>query len=241
MNDSREYLHAFDVLKGALEVVWGEATIEEHVSFLEGVPEDAQRFEESNVYAVCFSEVPDLLSQWRAYCPNGSGVALGFTTGDLRDITEFQAFQLGRCIYDSKEQTEKVLYELRFYLRRLLEEENPTPAFTQRMVREFILHSFLAIAPFFKDPAFSEEREWRLVLEFVPQLKDLGFRIGGSTLTPYVKTGVAYPGETLALAQIIIGPTPHPELVVSAMDLLKAKYNLARTTLHKSTIPYRPW
>lgn len=30
------------------------------------------------LYAACFSEEKDLLSQWRGYANNGAGVAIGF-------------------------------------------------------------------------------------------------------------------------------------------------------------------
>ena len=33
----------------------------------------------SNLYASCFSEDGDLLSQWRAYADNGTGVSIGFS------------------------------------------------------------------------------------------------------------------------------------------------------------------
>jgi hypothetical protein len=242
LNDSSEFNYAFGILQEALEIVRSKSLSNPQRSFLDAVLQHITRIEEHNVYVVCFSEVPDLLSQWRGYSPNGSGVSLAFTTGDLRDLARGQGFRLERCLYDKQEQIQRLVDELHNFIGMIIDRED-APADERALILadDFATDIFLHIAAFFKHQAFSEEREWRLVLGGLPMLTDLNFRIAGSTVTPYIRFALVFEGESIALSGIVIGPTPHPELVESAMKMLIVKHGLREVRVQRSAIPFRTW
>lgn len=97
----------------------------EYQRFAEGAVDYLQRYTADSqwesaighVFGVSFCRKPDLLSQWRAYGLNGSGVCIGFERHKLA-----AAFQAGSEIvdvdYHPKRQTERVLALLRPALER---------------------------------------------------------------------------------------------------------------------------
>lgn len=96
----------------------------------------------------------DLLSQWRAYCPNG-GVSIGFSKNALERLAEQQRFKLVQCIYEPDEQKEK----LRQVLRGWSEHGQPISDFTSFST------AFRRTVASLKHPEFREEIEFRLVSE----------------------------------------------------------------------------
>src|SRR5437870_11124600 len=65
------------------------------------------------VYVFSFSAVPDLLSQWRAYCPDGAGVAIGFPKALINRRAAVHGFDFAPCIYNPRQQAEAVVSILR--------------------------------------------------------------------------------------------------------------------------------
>jgi hypothetical protein len=109
-----------------------------------------------HVYAACFCQEGDLLSQWRAY-GGDSGYAIGFRTSSL--------LNLSTSLPDAHFQ--KVTYGLddaRTYLNEMLEAVSQNiagfPGATGNMrLMTRVLPTVAAI----KHPAFAEEQEWRLL------------------------------------------------------------------------------
>lgn len=123
-------------------------------------------YSNANLYACCFSEEKDLLSQWRAYADNGTGVAIGFS---------------GKYL----EQTDKDLYGLKF--RKVNYDPEQHRIYAKEQV-ETIIKSMEAGKNFFaamgdvfenrieenscrKKPAFAEEKEWRLSIAMSPEAR----------------------------------------------------------------------
>lgn len=110
----------------------------------------AERFiknADRNLYTYVFSlsRQGDLLSQWRAYCPNGV-VSIGFSKGALERLAKQQNFSLVACIYDREKQVEKI--------KEIMEKETDDDSFYQEFPRALVS---------LKHPAFSEEEEYRLI------------------------------------------------------------------------------
>jgi hypothetical protein len=77
-------------------------------------------------------------------------------------------------------------------------------------------------SPYFKDPAFKDERKWRLVVKY---------RSGEYSLIPYIVLPVALKAE-LTLSEVVVGPTPLPENArAAAMQLLRPKPERSRTPI----------
>jgi hypothetical protein len=106
------------------------------------------------------------------------------------------------------------------------------------------------IAPFlvcFKSPGFREEQEWRIicaVLQALPPAQ-VHIRVGAVGLMPYVKLPLGSGRAAGAgagkqpLQRIIYGPTVHPALTKTALELLCRQIGYSHITLDGSTIPLR--
>lgn len=128
---------------------------------LEQIGEKASR----HIFVVCFSEVSELLSQWRAYADDGHGFAIGFDFQRLSD----QPSPTGRTM------SGKVLYDerlLRKAIRDYLLQNAPNsashlePGEEEAVVADASNHSWaiLGTAVLFKHHGFREEREARIAV-----------------------------------------------------------------------------
>lgn len=125
-------------------------------------------------YVTCFSEEGDVLSQWRGYADDGFGVSIGFDSEVLKTIaSNEELLQLKKVVYPrSKELIHK---EIKSHARSFL--ESVYYAISQGDTKDiyfndYSLDSFYSVSTkallqeslFYKNPAFQEEKEWRLVL-----------------------------------------------------------------------------
>ena len=123
-------------------------------------------------YAICFSERGDSLSQWRGYADDGSGVCIGFRADKLReklvDIHEADGpghtFQFQPIRYTQQEQKDMIRPYIRsiFQVLNALLKQNAQP--TGEIIKLF--RAINGESAFCKNPAFSEEHEWRLAVNF---------------------------------------------------------------------------
>lgn len=129
-------------------------------------------YEELITYAICFSEKQDSLSQWRGYADDGRGVCIGFRADRIREklIQNRESddpghtFQFKPIRYLENEQKDLI----RPYIKNIFEELSILLKQKAKPTGE-IIKLFLAIngeSAFCKNPAFSEEREWRLAVNF---------------------------------------------------------------------------
>lgn len=115
-------------------------------------------------YLACFSEESDLLSQWRAYADDGQGVSIGFNLDHFgieralphTNVSANSGMGLHNVIYDPKEQRAIVDFLVR---EAIASESRISP---QNAGCE-LANAFKRIATIVKNPAFQEEREWRLI------------------------------------------------------------------------------
>ncbi len=129
------------------------------------------------VYSACFSEYPDLLSQWRGYAQDGQGIAIGFSKSKLLSLNDVLPYNLAfeQVVYDiDKQQT---------FIQQIIEEN------IKKMQQKGIGHTALELNinysmkfPLYKNPSFKEEAEWRLIYLSKPgnpkpdsDIKDLQF------------------------------------------------------------------
>ena len=221
----------------------------------------------SEVFVASFSEDGDSLSQWRAYSPGGLGFSIGFdaeslitahvpdpktgkpnsVTSSLRKITYLKD---GASLQEELLNDGKALgVALASFIPRT-DSIDPSGATA----------ALLAVtAPTFKHDAFRDEREWRLILlnasgqlsakererrlfygEGLGAMPGKQFRAGKSMLVPYVE---AEPNvdDSYFIKEVIVGPTPHPELSVKSVEAFFQSLNHAEVTVRPSKVPYRHW
>jgi hypothetical protein len=106
------------------------------------------------------------------------------------------------------------------------------------------------LAPFIKHDAFKDEAEWRKVVsKDIRPMPGQMFRQGKSTLIPFAEIMLdvrregaeRVPQETYFVDEVIVGPTPTPELTLEAVQALFASEGHPEVRVRKSEIPFRSW
>lgn len=136
-------------------------------------------YDESPVLITCFSEKKDILSQWRAYGQDGTGVAIGFNYKAISLLNDKRDMFFEKVIYKENKQKEKLgqlIESVIIYIQNMFEEDKAriSDDFNVYFKEEFdafceVLVDYIGpISCIIKNPAFSEEREIRII--FNPKL-----------------------------------------------------------------------
>ncbi|MDD5505513.1 MAG: DUF2971 domain-containing protein [Candidatus Omnitrophica bacterium] len=180
----------------------------------------------------CLSAEGDLLSQWRGYAEDASGVSIGFSKGYLDKLSEanrnpqIPGFTLQKVEYDRKLQEEliKPTYNkikelinkgafkmpleptiLGLKSQQEIDAENEE---TKKTFSAFSITILQLLASLFllKTKAFCEEREWRLISYLVKSPDDqCSFRPSLDKIIPYIICPLLDLKEDPIL-QVILGP-----------------------------------
>lgn len=242
MNDSKEFAHSIDLAASELRR-HKIKTPHGHTSALcDALIDRLDRLSQLAVYVACFSEVEDSLSQWRGYCPPSFGYSLGFDADVLGAIAKPQDFDLQPCIYDD-DRKRKVIKEWVDSTLMQLSAACPVDAdpadFCEKHAGRFITQ-FWEFAPYMKDKAFQDEREWRLV-GLVPSFDTrLSVRAGKSKLVPYVPIKLDFTKAPELLWNAAIGPNPHMELAIQSLSLALRNCHFLHG-VRPTSVPYRDW
>jgi hypothetical protein len=178
----------------------------------------------TTIYVACFCQNDNLLSQWRAYGQVG-GYSLGFqiATGNLGLTVPggFWDLRLAKVVYNSAVQQERINSFVKEALLSISESslENVSEGARKALMRDaisYIENRLLDEIVMFKNPAFKEEKEWRLIVR--PRLFDppqnqesssdgpiFKFRASRGFLIPYLEL---HPEIThLPLKSVRFGPS----------------------------------
>lgn len=118
-----------------------------------------------SVYACCLSEEGDLLSQWRAYADNGFGVSIGVSRNILEDLNnEPYGLSFFKVIYDLEEQYQYISDQVSL-IKKTMEYKNFYASSAEVFENNAAKNSCM------KNPAFSEEKEWRLCIGMAPECR----------------------------------------------------------------------
>lgn len=242
MNDSTEFSLALNLARQHLEAIIIATNHASEKSAAAMLHKSLEGIEDINIFAVCFCEGGDLLSQWRGYAGGRQGYALGFSVDVLMQSADGNGFTLGPCIYEQATQREIV----REAVDHCIMDELSLTA-----ERRWGFHGPLAdilfrCGAFFKDPTFQDEKEWRLVSSTVLYSEEkIRFRPGNSMLMPYYALPVKN-SDRHAIEFVVVGPCPHMELATSAVTSLLMRHGndgplYARQIALGSKIPFRNW
>jgi hypothetical protein len=170
MNDSSELSYAAELIH--------EVFLERLAAFPDPRPRETLILREDMLnpfvfdmrpYVACFCEDGDLLSQWRGYSRGRTGVSIGLKL--YPDLPDFPGM-LRKVVYEPTTQRELVAEAVDNWLTTTVaildqgigvRKVFPYPALwaIQRALEDFFLC--------FKHPAFSEEKEWRLIRLVAPR------------------------------------------------------------------------
>ncbi|MGA8149435.1 MAG: DUF2971 domain-containing protein [Terriglobales bacterium] len=244
LNDSSEYSFAIDLVRKAIQDREATAHNTFDIALNSILAERLMTETQAEVYVSSFTENPDQLSQWRAYSPSTGGYAIGFRTKDLAQPEGSKPSRfLAHCVYDSGVQ-ERLVKKLVQVVANSAETNRATGLERDRVFRETFKQFgrlLPLVAPVLKDPSFEEEQEWRLVcLPAAFEGASPHFRENRSMLVPYHEHH--FPSKTpVPIEELVIGPTPHPQLARDAAKALLSANGMVSTTVQSSSIPYRTW
>lgn len=198
-------------------------------------------------YAVSFCVEGDQLSQWRAYAQKGTGYAVGFDTEQLRSA---QAV-LGEVVYQPDEQIRGIRPAIQKYVedigiwRKNLStfEKDQLLSLLVDLIKRFLRDTF-PLFFFFKDPVFSEEREWRLVApRAYGDVENVHFREMQGTVVPYIQIKIPTPDpikkDRLPMVEVVQGPLTDPALGEKSLRLLLKKHKYEDVQVRQSRVPIR--
>ena len=131
--------------------VCGEKKREEFAPQSLKILDDPEELLSANTaFVASFSEEDDLLSQWRGYCPNGSGFAICLSSDHVHALAKADGWMLLKCSYSEEEQRSAIEG-----IKRLVID---APAASQ-VFATFLLSMGIA----FKHRKFGEEKECRAI------------------------------------------------------------------------------
>jgi hypothetical protein len=243
MNDATEFGLALAMARKELESMMARSTSLAEKAACVQLKDSLSGLEDINIFAVCFCENGDLLSQWRGYSGSSHGYSIAFDSESLMHISSMKNFTIGRCIYDPEVQWSIVHEAVLHSVKNAVDFSSSA--------RRWGFHGPLAdilfrCGGFFKDPSFKDEQEWRLISSTVMYFDEqLGFRSGNSMIVPYYKLSILNEGN-LPIRHIVVGPCPHMELAKFAVTSLLMNHGIkgpleGRVVALESKIPFRNW
>lgn len=196
-----------------------------------------------SIFAACFCENGDALGQWRAYAGPRGGYAVGLRTAALSGRYAVSAMR--RVVYDTERQQALIGGLLD---RAILLLRSPAARGSESMdlILEFLADHLTELIGCFKQPAFNEDREWRLLLVADTAypgegLSEVRFRRAGGHIVPYVELDVtAHIGaDASPIAEVICGPLERAELSARAIQLLLKKRAISGARVRSSALALR--
>lgn len=215
----------------------------------------------SGAAGFCMSEKPDLLSQWRLYADDGSGISIGFSKEYFESLGELKQkrndifnLSIKKVIYDLEAQKSSISDIVNFLrdiikdggtrvpVQGILEDDE---SFKKRMVawRRLIPVSIMSYfaAYSMKNPSFLDEREWRIVSHNLFTKDEVGkiefyYRSSKDKIIPFRKLRLEDTNIN-PISSIYIGPK-NMTSVKTIENILKLN-NFDGVSVIRSTSSYR--
>ncbi len=211
-------------------------------------------------FGFCASEEGDALSQWRGYAQGATGFSIGFRKDKLKELCETKhgAEATGRYFSKVNYEEDTQIQELQPTFKKIKEKISegafsmPTilTMAVEEDVREAddILRSrnldaiskyiFMLMNKFFthKNPAFQEEKEWRVIHHFVKGFEqNVDFRVSENRVVPYA--AISFKDQPDIIGEIVIGPKNETPAYV--IELILKKFGYFDAHIRKSDATYR--
>lgn len=201
--------------------------------------------------ASCFSLDGDVLSQWRAYADDGNGYVIGFKAADLLKLS-IRGLSVEYVEKKQIQEVEKVVKAI-FDIEQTVPEE-------ERYGKDFVeICTVLAFdLASYKNPAFSEEKEVRLVhlvnfeksnesLKLVDnggtafgiesKGQEIKFLMSQNAPKTYIDLDFSNNGKISPIKEVIIGPKN--SVMQSAISVYLETLNIGNVNIKKSKASYR--
>jgi len=246
VNDARELDHARQLMLDVLLESRGRATEPGQFALIDAIETNLRSWTGyPDFYSVSFSSDGDLLGQWRGYGSTGGGYAIGFDPVGLvcpeTNHPQPDRF-LNRVVYDRDRQTE-ILDGVADTMLALFADVSATEA-AMTTARARVFSALGEVAGYFfsfKDPAWSEEKEWRAVYVVPAGKADrVRFRPRSGVAIPFIALPMETdPGRRLPIRRIVQGPTVEPEMATDSLELLLVANGYTDVETTRSAVPLR--
>ena len=240
-NDEEELLHGHRVVSAVVTDEINSSTTPEARTFLEAVKQKLTQ--QVDVYICCFCLEDNLLSQWRAYGANGTGVSIGIDPTEFASLTGPDSppgglLRVWKVFYEEKRQKNIIKTLLR-------EGQSPTQPGTPQERAEKTAAAIQFFLPTFKNEHFAGEQECRMI--FTPQAGfqlSPKFRVGRSMLVPYfslkdLRGLLTQQLNELPIRSVLLGPSGNKLLNKGSAEMMLRAYNYATVSVDCSAIPFR--
>jgi hypothetical protein len=244
-NDRNELFHGLDVAHEQIDALIGKVRYENQKEYLTGFKNDLSKMvKQSRIYLFSTSSIPDLLSQWRGYAPGSTGVSIGLEKGYLTTVTK-DFCRLWPAIYDRGVQASAIDLIVGTLLDLTVDIQFHGTAqelFLPCLARLAGALTYAIAA--FKDPSFSEEKEWRLIFDLDGRAVDppkIHHRVQKNILLPFIKIPIGRTGEgqEKLIKKIIVGPSKTDEYTLRSVEEFLKHKGLQNIPVSRSTIPFR--
>jgi hypothetical protein len=253
LNDSTEVRYGSQLFCDALVAVRqkhsGDAVINEFLERITAtfVEDPSKPSHAPNMYFVtCFTDQGDDLSQWRAYCGDENGYAIGFRAQGLFGNQNSLVARVNYTSDQHKAVAEQVADATVQFFRDGL--ENNRAASPAEWAAEFVpvwTNWIGRLAPLVKNEAFQAEHEYRVVHQL--QLNEMGqvrFRQRKTLMSRHLPLVFPHPAAPrfpmLPIHGVRIGPTHHKEITRISVDTLMMQMGYGTGHVSVSDIPFQP-
>lgn len=247
LNDATELSNALQRI-GAEAVERAKGLAGHEAACLEALGEwcRIRRSEGQSIFVSSLTRNGNLLSQWRGYSSGGQGYSICFDAEQLCGLARRQQFRVGRCTYDHAGQDSFAKRAVE-HVRDAYARFNWREAHVANQMRPFdeffntLEVEIITCAALLKNPAFSEEDEWRLVSPLFPRgkLPGLKFRPAWSCLVPFIEFSLTDDnGELTAINGAIVGPSSNPDQAIMSASLLLGQ-RLGTFAISNPQVPLR--
>ncbi len=233
----------------------GNGHPQEHVNtFRNSVLTDYKMNRELPPFFIGFSEEGDLLSQWRGYANDGTGFSIGFNPEyfqidrhiPLPNAIPDNTIGILPMIYDKSLIYDNVSKTIENYLNKFKSADyaQNSPAMIE------CTGTLVRIASCSKNPAFSEEKEWRILytpiitidkstgfLEVKGKFTDMKFRVRRNMITSYFELPFGIKKDVPPINEIVLGPKNNTS--IGTLGDFLARNELFNIKISKSKLSYR--
>lgn len=219
-------------------------------------------------YVICFTEEADLLSQWRGYANNACGVSIGFSTDCLYPLTcgISSNYNFSQVKYSLDELYDQITVYTKEKIKKNFTNDNQKNSIVLMNIINAIISMLLYNSVLYKNPNFSEEKEWRLIFNpfgnirrikdktsyydrmtelFYDKPEDGGFVKNRMTFHTTDNKIISHIDlsfndiKRLFIKEIVIGSRAQIKDLDLELFLCSNGYNPLHINIHNSDIPYR--
>lgn len=205
-----------------------------------------------NPFIFCLSEKRDSLSQWRSYSVDGKGVCIGFSTIALKikrdppwpNVNADHTIGLLPIEYRVRNQKREV--EQKAIIFKNFYDEKQEELW--KVSSAFLGMSLSSLALTFKNPSFSEEKEWRIIhtptkngykeeSETEKRISELRFRVSNDNIITYHQYDLSKLFDSKLIPEIVLGPKS--KIDIRELEQFLKSNNLNKTKILLSESTYR--